>query len=691
MTTPRWLMSMALVVAALAPLSADAALCTAGEYVYRFVNKCAEPLWLGQRSTADTASHPAKLGGWTLASSCTANEQCPSRVCDRDSGQCTCKRAAECPGDAECLADGKCSTASLFCMPQDWSSGSFWPRTGCTLDDKKSPVELSCRTGACFDVKGAPLLDCSVSNGGGSPTNPVTQFEVTSTSSQVNYDVSIAAGYNVETKAIPVGGGQVVPGTPKTDVVACYDAGCTADLNAMCPAPLQVKDGTTVIGCLDPCTRCQRAGAPAELKCHTPLPDDWSCEGKSGKATYRDLYCAKNVVDGVPLSSANQGTPTAFGQRDCPPHTTFVRPTFTSAYHLPAGQGVCLYTNPPQSTTPHFNDFGWADAVTKTTRNCGGTPPHYDALPDGTACGGYRTTQPHGGHYADALGYTCREAKFPVHGGHEVTAHLCMPPTVSGLGTCVKDSLGKQPLYTATGGVANPAWLEAGKAAGGGRVPYYETFKEACVAAYAWQYDDIASGFGCTPTAKTEHGATFSGFEVVFCASRTLEAGLGGGARADRVVGLEASGRAGGIARPGKGRLRIRGRTTLPVEVPLTDTEIVITDLLDEVGASGELVAGGEWVLTAIGGGKAKKAVFATADGVEPRVRVVLRRPRADAEQVKVVVVASKATIARPAGCDHPAGEAKLETGLSISANGEETRVGTITGWRCGKKTLRGR
>jgi hypothetical protein len=675
-------------------LVADAApICQSTEYTYRFVNRCAEPVWIGQRSTTDTASHPPRFGGWTLSSMCTANADCPSRACDRNSGQCTCKSAAECPGDAACLADGKCATGAIFCMPQSWSSGTFWPRTGCRLDGSARPAELACQTGACFGTHHRPLLDCSVANGGGSPTNPVTQFEVTSVAptstsdGSVNYDVSLAAGYNVETKAVPIGGGQVVPGTPGTDVVACYDAGCGQDLNASCPSALQVKDGGAVVGCLDPCTRCQRADAPAALRCHDELPDTWTCGAKSGKVTYPDLYCAKNTVDGTAQASANQGTPTAFGQRDCPPHTTFVRPTFTSDYRLPLGQGVCLYTNPPQATTPHFNDFSWADAPSGTTKGCGGLPPHYDALPNGTACGGYLTKQKGGGWYPDAIGYTCQEARFPVHGGGTETAHLCMPPTTSGLGTCTEDTKYELPLFTATAGVTNPAWLEAGKAAGGGTVPYYQTFKNACIAAYAWQYDDIASGFGCTPKSKTAHGTEFQGFDVVFCGSRAGETSAHG--RADRVVGLDASGRAGGIEQPGKGRLRIRGRTTLPADVALSEAAVVLTDLLDEVGAAGELVDGGAWTLPPASSGNARKAVFESAAGAAPRLKVVLRRPRAGDEHVKVVVAVRKATIGRPAACDD-ADQAKLETGLSISAAGGQTRVGSIASWRCGKKALRG-
>jgi hypothetical protein len=108
-----------------------------------------------------------------------------------------------------------------------------------------------------------------------------------------------------------------------------------------------------------------------------------------------------------------------------------------SGYELPEGQGVCLYTTPPQSTIPHFND-GWFDAASQTTKNCGGTPPNYLVLPDGTPCGGYLTELKDGSSgYPQALGYTCQTATYEDSTHSPQTAHLCMPPTGSGLGKCV--------------------------------------------------------------------------------------------------------------------------------------------------------------------------------------------------------------------------------------------------------------
>lgn len=656
--------------------SASAQCDPATQFAYTFRNACAEPIWIGQRSTQDAASYPPQSGNWALSGSCTSNADCPTGACDTEDGTCTCATAADCPGGAACAAGGKCATTAVFCMPQSWSSGSFWPRTGCTLDASTSPETLSCATGACYDTNnsGQALLDCSAANGGGSPTNPVTQFEVTSTAATINYDVSLAAGYNVETFATPIGGGQVVPGTPSTDVVACYDVGCTADLNASCPPALQVVEGGAVIGCLDPCTRCQRPDPPATLQCDTALPDTWTCGTSSGPVTHLDLYCAKNTADGTAQASPNQGTPTAFSQLDCPPVTSFVQPTFASGYALPAGQGVCLYTSPPQSTTPGFNDYRWADAVNGTS-SCG-------AGQDGTPCGGYRTTQSDGSYYAGALGYTCQTATFPADGGSQV-AYLCMPPTTSGLGACTSDEAGGLPLYAATGGVPNASWLQAAAQAGGG-TPYYVPFKTACQAAYAWQYDDIASGFGCTAASVAPGGAAFSGFAVTFCNSTSP----GPGPDPDAVpVALKVHGRATKVDRPGRGVVRLKGMTTLPTSVALEDATLAIADLLDAVGADGELVSG-PWSLEPKRR-KKKVAIFTTAPGVRPRVKVVLHRRRPKKEKVKVHVLARGATIARPAACAAGPASLPIETALLVGGGGAEYRAGAVGQWRCKKKLLR--
>jgi len=365
-------------------------------------------------------------------------------------------------------------------MPRTWVSGTFWPRTGCVLDGTGN---LTCQTGQC----GTPgKVDCGFGNNGATPQNPASQFEVTTAPGTGNYDVSLNAGYNVQTKITPVGGSHLG--------AACAFAGCTRDLNATCPAALQVISNGSVVGCLDPCTRCQRPN-PADLTCNNPITVDASghqpsnttnCMGQvDGLPTYLDMYCAKNMVDGNAQASSNQGTDTAFSQADCAVGKLFTTTGFPPSYTLPPGQGVCIDPNNPN----------YANAML----TCG-------AATVGQPCGGYLF-----GSYANALGYTCQ----PVT-ANGITAYACLPPTTSGLGQCIG---GSPPLYNGVGGVTNAAWITAGIQAGGGTTPYYQTFKAACPAAYTWQYDDAASGFACEG---------FTGFNIDFCGA------VAGGPRVDR-------------------------------------------------------------------------------------------------------------------------------------------------------------
>jgi hypothetical protein len=703
--------------------SGAAATCKQG-YVYSFTNSCSYPVWIGQRSTNDKASHPPDGGNWAISGRCSANTDCASGVCDKDSGQCTCKSSSQCPGNSPCLANSKCALSSNFCMPTTWISGTFWPRTGCVLNSSASPKTLTCKTGGCFKLKTTEqLLDCSVNNNGGSPNNPVTQFEVTAETGAVNYDVSIAAGFNVETFAETVGGGWIEPGTPATQIAACLPAGCTADLNATCPANLQVKNGSTVIGCLDPCTQCQRGSA--KLNCNTTFSGQThtDCSGKSHTATYKDMYCAKNSVEGHPQASPNQGTATSFGQEDCFYDTTFVKPTFKSSYKMPSGQGVCLYTKKPQLNDPHFNDYGWHDGASNTDKSCGGFPPKYTPLPDGTPCGGYLTIQNDGATgYPNALGYTCQTATYKDDYKTTRIAHLCMPPVISGLGACVKDNKGLAPLYTGMGGVTNPSWLTAGITAGSGGVPYYVTFKTACPFAYTWQYDDISSGFGCNPALKIAHGESFDGFHVSFCKS----SGTSGPDVSEQsalpalpplnVVALSATGSADNVGTNiANGVVRISGSFYLPDDFPiytslvkqldpsvfrLDRSTLTLVNVIDESGAAGELTrtdTGASLTpvtLDAKYGSTIDRAIFETAEGVHPHIKIIFEADKTYVTRINYYLTVDYVTIAAPFSCSAPVGSDIIQTELETSfvlqmGSRPELFVGALLPWNCLGQKLR--
>jgi hypothetical protein len=87
----------------------------------------------------------------------------------------------------------------------------------------------------------------------------------------------------------------------------------------------------------------------------------------------------------------------------------------------------------------------------------------------------------------------------------------------------------------------------------------------------------------------------------------------------DQVVALQVHGRSARLEKPGRGRLVIHGVTMLPTGSAVQDATVVVTDLLDNVGASGELVAGGNPSLSSRRRRK-KVAVFETAAGIVPRL-----------------------------------------------------------------------
>jgi hypothetical protein len=402
-------------------------------------------------------------------------------------------------------------------MPQTWSSGVFWPRTGCVLD---GTTTLNCSTGQCggnITSMTGGLLDCGAGSTQRGPTPPITLIELTTSATSANYDVSLNNGYNVETKVTSAGGTGSL----------CTKAGCTSDLNTTgrstsCPANLVFLDprgSGQGVGCYQPLDACSSGGAgpyvspPAGLSCTSAITKDVfgntpattiDCSGNTGgPVTYLDMYEAKNTADSVvnTQATANGGTPTAFSIDDCGPGSEFAKkfvssgPCTTDADCTTAGQQCrnehCRVKQPPRVGVC----LQFVDDVLVPDWGC-------SASNIGSACGQYKDT------YSDALGYTCQAIK---HSGG--IAYPCVPSTTSGLGIC-NTEVSSEGLYPGTGGLFNATWVQAGLQAGGGTTPYYETFKNACRAAYTWQYDDVTGGRSCALT-----GQPSSGFNIEFCAS----------------------------------------------------------------------------------------------------------------------------------------------------------------------------
>jgi len=522
--------------------------CSGATYTYTFTNHCAEPIFIGQNGPGTASTPPAfpESGNWAVAPACTLSNQAAvctgaDSVCQVSGGQhlgrCTCSVDADCPGSAPC-AGGLCSTATTFCMPQNWSSGVFWPRTGCALSDG----DLNCATGQCggdTTTLSGGLLDCGAvgaSGGQSGPTAPALRFEPTTTADGVfNYDVSVINGFNVETSVTVLGAAD------------CSVAGCSADLNTVgqmtsCPTDLVFLDprgSGTPVGCNQPADVCLNSSAgtppppPAGLRCTSAITTDAlgnapaatvPCDGGSGTTlTYLDMYEAKNTADtfGSPVGNNTQATTnggnfTAFSAADCPPATEFTD-IFVAGAPTPGTTAAPGMTPTPASCGP---------GQTLTNAMCQVLPPPGTGVclqfqggvlvPNwgcsagniGAPCGQYASS------FGDALGYTCQAVTYS--GG---TAYPCLPSTLSGLGTCQAQGT-TEGFYPGVGGGFNPAWVQAGLQAGGGTTAYYETFKAACPGAYVFQYDDESADYGCSVSPSPS-----SGFAIAFCASAATPGG----------------------------------------------------------------------------------------------------------------------------------------------------------------------
>ncbi|KAM3314736.1 hypothetical protein ACQJBY_033500 [Aegilops geniculata] len=113
-----------------------------------------------------------------------------------------------------------------FPGPTGWS-GRLWARTGCVA--AASGASLTCATGDCGGA-----VSCTL---GGAPPVTLAEFTLGGADGKDFYDVSLVDGYNV-------GIGVAATGA-RVNSSTCGYAGCVGDVNALCPAELQVagKEG----------------------------------------------------------------------------------------------------------------------------------------------------------------------------------------------------------------------------------------------------------------------------------------------------------------------------------------------------------------------------------------------------------------------------------------------------------------
>jgi hypothetical protein len=152
------------------------------------------------------------------------------------------------------LDAGKTQTLTLA---NNWG-GRFWGRTGCSFNGAGAG---RCETGDCPGG-----LNCA---GGTGAAQPVTLGEISySLNAAVDsdfYDVSLVDGFNLPMAVGPLRGTHGrKPGAP----FDCLTPMCATDVNQVCPADLQRKNGGgKVVACASGCTQ---SGDPA-LCCAAPF------------------------------------------------------------------------------------------------------------------------------------------------------------------------------------------------------------------------------------------------------------------------------------------------------------------------------------------------------------------------------------------------------------------------------------
>lgn len=486
---------------------------------YTFVNNNSYPVWLGEEYqgggsvAAKTIAPPGN--NWKIAPSGSTvlcmpagwsgrfwpRTECDFGLFSSDPGFTDCSSTADCDSTHICVG-GKClldcaTGGTPFCQGSGGlnnSNSTCYPAGG-GVQVCSFPQGTVCKTGDCsglyqctgsWDDNGTPVVSQQ------SGAAPASLFEPTSNgTTNVNYDASLVSGYNTQV--------QVVPSAVASPGANCYVPSCVSDLNATCPADLQVTEaptttistipcgspghycqsgfcdsGTCVIGCNDPGDQCAQSNPPG-LMCGSSVPGP----SATPTPTYQNMYTAK-APDGNSMSSCGQGTPTCWGADDCAPNVeTCVTGVITN---FPSGLGICAW-NPPIGGlyfAPQSGCSGAADV--------------------GKPCGNYLA-----GYPTDALDYVCTTANY------NGTQYVCVPQynsPVDGLGT-LESPAGQTPLYTGEACPINPAWLTATTQAGGGTTPWYETFSAACPHEYAFQYDDHSGGLDCTSASQVNMTITF--------------------------------------------------------------------------------------------------------------------------------------------------------------------------------------
>jgi len=153
-------------------------------------------------------------------------------------------------------------------VPNHWN-GRFWGRTGCVFN---SSGMGHCQTGDC-----GGRFQCT---GWGTIPATLAEYNLDAWEGLDFYDVSMVDGSNLPMYINIAAGGS----PDKISPDGCVPAGCTRPV--ACPSALQVKAGTSVVGCISACARF----GTDQYCCRGPWSSRAACDPANWPVDYAAVF-----------------------------------------------------------------------------------------------------------------------------------------------------------------------------------------------------------------------------------------------------------------------------------------------------------------------------------------------------------------------------------------------------------------
>jgi hypothetical protein len=142
-----------------------------------------------------------------------------------------------------------------------------------------------------------------------------------------------------------------------------------------------------------------------------------------------------------------------------------------------------------------------------------------------------------------------------------------------------------------------------------------------------------------------------------------------------------------------QGKISLDGEVPVTAPIDLSKARVFLRQVLTEADAVGELLARGGGAqllpveLTAGKGSKADHAIFETAPGARPSIRLEVRNRQPKDGQLEVKLTVGQATILAPEGCGE--GSALLRTRFIFEDHlGRSLPLNIEQRWQCKKDQL---